>query len=178
MAVLGYSSAFDRLLDRIEGEREELPIGTSLILDLYTDLFRPSLEAGIVDADALRGWRTGPVFIRGTRYVPPAAERVGEMMSAFVEHLGRVDSTLTKAVLAHLMLVAIHPFPDGNGRVARLLMNAVLVAKAWPWLTIREQDRRKYFEALRGAQLDDDARAFASFIIERERARIREERTG
>jgi Fic family protein len=76
------------------------------------------------------------------------------------------------------MLVAIHPFPDGNGRVARLLMNAVLVAKAWPWLTIREQDRRKYFEALRGAQLDDDARAFASFIIERERARIREERTG
>jgi len=174
MAVLGYSNAFDRLLDRIGREQSRLAIDTSLVLDLYTDLFRPSVEAGIIDAEALRGWRDSPVFIRSTRYVPPAAERVGEMMNALIEEVRKVDATIIKAVLAHLMLVTIHPFPDGNGRVARLLMNAILVGNGWPWLTIREQERRKYFEALREAQLNEDARPFGRFVIEQERELIRE----
>jgi len=178
MAVLGYSTAFDRLVERIDRERQRLPINTSLILDLYSDLFRPSVEAGIVDAGALRGWRNAPVFIRNTRYVPPAADRVSEMMHTFIEHLANVDMTVVKAVLAHLMLVTIHPFPDGNGRVARLLMNAVLVGNGWPWLTIREQDRRQYFETLRAAQLDGDARPFGKFIIEQEGELIRTMRVG
>lgn len=178
MAVLGYSAAFDRLVERIDRERQRLPINISLILDLYTDLFRPSVEAGIVDAGALRGWRNAPVFIRNTRYVPPAAERVSEMMNTLMEHLANVDMTIVKAVLAHLMLVTIHPFPDGNGRVARLLMNAILLANGWPWLTIREQDRRPYFKTLRAAQLDDDARPFGEFVIEQEGELIRAMQVG
>jgi Fic family protein len=172
MAVLGYSNAFDDLIRRIDRGGQHLPIDTALILDLYTDLFRPSVEAGIVDAEALRGWRDAPVFIRSTRYVPPAAKRVGEMMNTLMERLARLDATVVKAVLAHLALVTIHPFPDGNGRVARLLMNAILVGNGWPWLTIREQDRRQYFEALSAAQLDEDARPFGKFIIEQERELI------
>jgi hypothetical protein len=178
MAVLGYSNAFDRLVERIDRERQHLVISASMILDLYTDLFRPSVEAGVVEAEALRGWRNAPVFIRNTRYVPPAAEHVSEMMNTLIEHLGKLDTTIEKAVLAHLMLVTIHPFPDGNGRVARLLMNAILVGNGWPWLTIREQDRRQYFQALRAAQLDGDTSPFGKFIIEREGELIRAMRGG
>jgi Fic family protein len=178
MAVLGYANAFDRLVGRIDREQQHSVINSSLILDLYTDLFRPSVEAGVVEAEALRGWRNAPVFIRDTRYVPPAAERVGEMMNTLIEQLGKLDAAILKAVLAHLMLVTIHPFPDGNGRVARLLMNAILLRNGWPWLTIREQDRRQYFEAVRAAQLDGDARPFGKFIIEQEGELIRAMRVG
>ena len=168
MAVLGYSLAFDNLLLRLEEEHERLRITDTLLLDLYVDLFQPSVEAGIVAAEVLRGWRNAPVFIRNSRYVPPAADRVGEMMNALITRLDLEESAVTKAVLAHLMLVTIHPFPDGNGRVARLLMNAILLSNGWPWLTIKEDERESYFATLRAAQVKEDSRPFAEFILQRE----------
>jgi hypothetical protein len=57
-------------------------------------------------------------------------------------------------------------------------MNAILVGNGWPWLTIREQDRRQYFQALRAAQLDGDTSPFGKFIIEREGELIRAMRGG
>lgn len=166
MAVLGYSHAFDWLLERIARERGSLVLSTTLVL-LYVDLFQPSVEAGIVDPESLRGWRTTPVFIRNTLYVPPAAEKIGDMMSTLTERLEGLPSSIVSAILGHLMLVTIHPFPDGNGRVGRFLMNALLLSSGWPWLTIREDDRRAYFAAIREAQLDGDARPFGVFILER-----------
>lgn len=167
MAVLGYSQAFDGLLGRIARERGNLVPSTTLVLDLYVDLFQPSVEAGIVDPESLRGWRSAPVFIRNTLYVPPAAEKIGDMMSTLMERLEGLPAPIVSAILGHLMLVTIHPFPDGNGRVGRFLMNAVLLSNGWPWLTIREDDRRAYFEALKEAQLAGDARPFGVFILER-----------
>ncbi len=168
MAVLGYSNAFDRLLSRIDQERGDLAINTSLVLDLFVDLFQPSVEAGIIGGDMVRGWRNGPVFIRNTRYVPPAAEKVGEMMSTLLERLPGIPSPVARAVLGHLLLVTVHPFPDGNGRVGRFLMNAILLSNGWPWLTIQEGERQAYFEGLKEAQLNGTIRPFADFIIERE----------
>jgi len=168
MAVLGYSHAFDDLLARLEESEGPLPITNHLILDLYANLFQPSVEAGLVAPGALRGWRNAPVFIRGFRFVPPAAERVGELMTALVEFLPGVSSAIVSAILAHLIFVTIHPFPDGNGRVGRFLMNAVLVGSGWPWLTIKEGERGLYFESLQQAQLQNNARPFGRFIAERE----------
>lgn len=125
------------------------------------------MEAGIVEPELLRGWRTSPVFIRNSRCVPPAADRLGDLMAAFLDRLGRDSMTITRAVLAHLMFVTIHPFPDGNGRVTRFLMNAVLLGGGLPWLTIEESDRREYFDALKAAQLGEDGSSFATFISER-----------
>ena len=173
MAVLGYSNAFDRLLSRIDRERGNLAINTSLVLDLFVDLFQPSVEAGIIRGDMLRGWRNGPVFIRNTRYVPPAAEKVSEMMSTLLERLPGITSPLARAILGHLLLVTIHPFPDGNGRIGRFLMNAVLLSNGWPWLTIQEGERLVYFEGLKEAQLNGTIRPFANFIIEREASMIK-----
>ncbi len=173
MAVLGYSNAFDRLQAKIEEEGSGLPINNSLVLDLYADLFEPSVEAGIVEPDALRGWRNAPVFIRSSRFVPPAAERVGEMMTTLMERLGQEPSAIVRAILGHLMFVTIHPFPDGNGRIGRFLMNAILVSNGWPWLTIREGERGAYFEALKEAQLNNDSRLFSRFILERELPLVR-----
>jgi len=71
---------------------------------------------------------------------------------------------LLRATLVHLWFVWVHPFPDGNGRVARFLMNTALLAGRLPWLTIRVDQRDAYVTALRRAQLERDHAAFARFI--------------
>ncbi|MGC1180910.1 MAG: Fic family protein, partial [Methyloceanibacter sp.] len=61
----------------------------------------------------------------------------------------------------------IHPYPDGNGRMARFLMNAMLASGGYPWTVIRVENRRKYLAALDSASIDLDIRPFARFIAER-----------
>lgn len=166
LAVVGYSFAFDRLLARVEEEQGRMRLTPSLALDLYVDLFRPSVEAGILEAHDLRGWRQGPVFIRDTLFVPPGPEKVPRMIDLLFAELADIDRSrgLLRAVLVHLWLVWVHPFPDGNGRVARFLMNAALLGGGLPWLTIRVEQRAEYFDALRRAQLDEDYATFTRFI--------------
>lgn len=77
-------------------------------------------------------WRPGPIFVRnddtGERvYEGPAAERVNDMMHTLVEQLNTNGSPpLVAAAMAHLNLVMIHPFSDGNGRMGRALQTLVL----------------------------------------------------
>lgn len=168
LAIVGYGVAFDRLLDRIEGGGGGIPLTGALALDLYADLFTPSVEAGLVAVDDLRGWRSGPVFIRDTFFVPPGHEKVPRMIELLFDELAGIEASngLLRGILVHLWFVWIHPFQDGNGRVARFLMNAAFLGASLPWLTIRVEQRSKYFAALRDAQLGESYRPFARFIVE------------
>lgn len=58
----------------------------------------------------------------------------------------------------------IHPYPDGNGRLARFLMNALLASGGYPWTVIRVEDRDRYLAALEAASGDQDIIPFASFL--------------
>lgn len=81
----------------------------------------------------------------------------------------RAESTLRNvhpveiAALMHYKLVAIHPFVDGNGRTARLLMNLILMQAGFPPVVIRFTDRQAYYETLKAAN-DGDLRPFIRFI--------------
>jgi Fic family protein len=74
------------------------------------------------------------------------------------------SNAVSRAVLAHLEFVTIHPFLDGNGRIARLLMNYVLLVAGYPWVTIRSDERVPYFTALEHAQVDEDATELGHFL--------------
>jgi Fic family protein len=63
----------------------------------------------------------------------------------------------------------IHPYPDGNGRMARFLMNAMLASGGYPWTVIRVEDRAPYLAALDRASIDLDIGPFTSFLAERVR---------
>lgn len=67
------------------------------------------------------------------------------------------------AAFAHHELVRIHPFVDGNGRVARLLCNLVLMNHGFPPIIIRNKDRKKYFACLEKAHFGG-FKVFADFI--------------
>jgi Fic family protein len=65
------------------------------------------------------------------------------------------------------MLGYIHPYPDGNGRMARFLMNAMLASGGYPWTVVRVENRDKYMSALEAASIDSNIRPFAEFVAER-----------
>ena len=110
---------------------------------------------GIDDANA-RHYRSIPVRISGSAVVLPNPRKVPDLMQDFAEWLSRDQGLhpVELAAEAHYRLVTIHPFVDGNGRSARLLMNMILLMSGYPPAIIRKRDRLAYIGSLEKAQLD------------------------
>ena len=68
-----------------------------------------------------------------------------------------------RAVLGHWLFGYIHPYPDGNGRMARFLMNVMLASGGYPWTVIRVEDRDAYLDALDRASIDMEYRTIRCF---------------
>ncbi|HEX4888983.1 MAG TPA: Fic family protein [Alphaproteobacteria bacterium] len=109
---------------------------------------------GIDDENAGR-FRNVPVRISGSAVVMPNPRKVPELMEDFLAWLGEKHDLHPVALAgeAHYRLVSIHPFTDGNGRTARLLMNLMLMQQGYPPAIIRLRDRLAYIGALETAQL-------------------------
>jgi len=133
----------------------------------YRELFQPCVTAGLIVASALAGYRNDAVFLRGSRHVPPRRETVRDAMPALFELLESESEPSVRAVLGHWLFGYIHPYPDGNGRVARFVMNAMLASGGYPWTVIRVEDRDAYLAALESASVDLDIGPFAQFVAER-----------
>jgi Fic family protein len=71
------------------------------------------------------------------------------------------------AFAAHFRLTAIHPFGDGNGRTARLLMNLMLLRAGYPPIAVRPEDRKGYLDALERGSLAEDLGPFQLLMHER-----------
>lgn len=133
----------------------------------YRELFQPCVAAGLIEAGALAGYRNSPVYLRTSRYVPPRWETVRAAMPALFDLLEKETEPSVRAVLGHWMFGYIHPYPDGNGRMARFLMNAMLASGGYPWTVIRVRDRKTYLSALDSASIDMDINPFCAFVAQR-----------
>lgn len=102
-------------------------------------------------------------------HTPPSATILSELMEDFVDWLNCEEAMrlhpVKYAALAHYKLVYIHPFVDGNGRTARLLMNLLLMRVGYPPVIVRKQDRALYYEYLQLGN-EGDVRPFIRFIAE------------
>jgi Fic family protein len=88
-----------------------------------------------IDDDNAGQYRNLPVYITGTAHKPPEAWQAPPLMSEWGDWLDGPALALhavERAALAHHRLVAIHPFIDGNGRTARLVMNLLLIREGYP----------------------------------------------
>jgi Fic family protein len=88
--------------------------------------------------------------------------------------LSSAPSTPEGAFEGHFRLTAIHPFSDGNGRTARLLMNLMLIRGGYPPVAVRPEDRKTYLDALERGSLADDLRPLRNFMHERLNATLAE----
>ncbi len=100
-------------------------------------------------------YRRVPVRISGSAVVLPNPKKVQDLMDDFFSWIKKEDKlhAVELAAEAHYRLVTIHPFVDGNGRTARLLMNMILMMKGFPPAIIRKNDRLTYIKSLEKAQL-------------------------
>ena len=118
----------------------------------------------IDDANAGR-WRSIAVRITGSDVKLPDPIKVPELMEEFIEWLHETKEHPIKiATDAHFKLVSIHPFVDGNGRTARLLMNLILISYGYPPVIIKADECEEYISLLERAQKTGDEQGFYDYI--------------
>ena len=130
----------------------------------YRELFAPSVTAGIIKAADLAGYRNSQVYIKGSNHVPPNQTAVRDAMPVLFELLKEEPEPSVRAVLGHFIFVYIHPYMDGNGRIARFLMNVMLASGGFPWTVIPVEKRNEYMAALEKASVNQEIDDFAKFI--------------
>jgi fido (protein-threonine AMPylation protein) len=170
LAARGYWQTFQQVKHSVEeiiGGANPGALVRSAHRDWYRELFQPSVAAGLIPATTLAGYRNDFVFLRTSRYVPPRWEAVRDAMPALFDLLESEEQPAVRAILGHWLFGYIHPYMDGNGRMARFLMNAMLASGGYPWTVVRVEDRARYLQALDSASIDLNIAPFASFLAER-----------
>jgi hypothetical protein len=175
LAARGYWQAFQLVKKEVEkviaGENPAA-LARAAHNDWYRELFQPCVTAGLLEPGSLAGYRNIPVYLRGSRYVPPRWEAMRDAMPAFFDLLEKEPEASVRAVLGHWLFGYIHPYPDGNGRMARFLMNLMLASGGYPWTVIRIVDRKSYLSALDRASIEMDIHPFTNFIVHRVQWRL------
>jgi len=145
---------------KIVGEKTS-DLSERTVLDIHNTILR-----GIDDGNAGH-YRSVPVRISGSEVILPNPRKVHGLMARFIEKMttGSDLHPVELAAEAHYQLVTIHPFVDGNGRTARLLMNLILMQHGFPPALIRKRDRLRYIGSLEKAQLGGSKEDYYKIIV-------------
>lgn len=167
-----------------QAEAKNLSAALDFLEELSTNTETPITESDIrqihnlvltsINQDNAGKYRSIPVEISGSAFKPPSPEHLLSEMSDFGKWLSEAsrpgtlftqDEAILVASAAHSWFVTIHPFIDGNGRVARLLMNLLFMRYGFPIAVITREDRARYYDALELSQ-SSDLTGFVSLVTE------------
>lgn len=129
-------------------EKKNYQFGERDLLELHRLILQK-----IDDLNASK-YRNVAVRIAGSRVIMPNPVKVPDLIKKYFVWLGeKTGNKVLQACEAHYRLVSIHPFTDGNGRTARLVMNLLLLCAGYPPIIVRKEDRHEYLLSLEIAQL-------------------------
>ncbi|NGX48449.1 MAG: Adenosine monophosphate-protein transferase SoFic [Candidatus Anoxychlamydiales bacterium] len=97
---------------------------------------------------------------------PPPKEALMDSMDALFYCLKNEENAAVRAILGHYMFVYIHPYIDGNGRIARLLMNSMFLSGGYSWTIVHEKNRDEYLNCLETITADQNFLPFVLFLKE------------
>lgn len=122
-----------------------------------------------IDDESAGRYRMINVRISGSEHTPPHFTVLSEKMEQLMEWYENNKDRLHPVELAaqfHFRFVYIHPFADGNGRTARLLMNLILMKFGFPPAIVKaaNDDRLRYYETLELASTDNEMEPFVQLI--------------
>ncbi len=158
LEIINYSIALDFIKNVATKKRKNISLQN--ILDIHRLVLK-----GIDDNNAGK-LRMVPVFIAGSDVKLPNPLQVSNLMNDFIVWLQETQKHILEvAAEAHLKLVTIHPFVDGNGRTARLLMNLLFIQAGYPPAVIENSKRSVYIDAIEKAQKTNDLSDFYNFIF-------------
>ncbi len=178
MAARGYWQAFQTVRSSVQQVLEGKNPGDVADADhriWYREMFAPSVTAGLLKPADLAGYRNDQVYIRRSMHVPPSREAVRDLMPALFELLREEPEPSVRVVLGHLVFVYIHPYMDGNGRMGRFLMNAMLASGGYPWTVVPVEERDVYMAALEEASVGQNIGPFADFLARLVKASLKGE---
>ena len=140
---------------------------TSIDEDTITELHRRIVANSRKDIAGM--YSQAARRIRGAEVIFPNPVKLPALMADLGDDLSRCRHSPEEAFAFHHRLVSIHPFDDGNGRTARLLMNMILLKGGYVPITIGPQERLEYLDTIRAAQItgDESAPAFQEFMHRR-----------
>lgn len=154
--VRAHAAAWDFVREESAGG---VPLTESLIRDIHERVLPVKGIGGF--------YRSVAVYIRGAQHVPPGPHLVWNAMKNFawqMQHREFPDD-IEKAAWLHAELVKIHPFQDGNGRTARLVMNYHLMSRGLPPTSIKKKNREEYFRTLEEYALRENIQPFKNLLI-------------
>ena len=160
LEVIGQANAYDLLFDIAQNEKD---ITEQTILKLHHMLYNN------IDEAKSGKYRDCNVLITGSEYELPKHDKLPELMQEFCAEIPVKKENLHPVEFSawlHERLVSIHPFIDGNGRTARLIMNLALLQAGYNIITIPPVVRNDYIFGLQEAQLKDNIQPFTNFISE------------
>ena len=158
--TVGHGEAYDFMFSLMQ----QKDIDENIIKELHRLFYRH-----IDEAEAGR-WRRQNILVSGTDYAFPSPDAIESEIQGLTQWIkeGRRDYHPVKfAALLHLKFVSIHPFIDGNGRTARLLMNLSLLQDGYQLAIIPPVCRLDYNAFIRKYQEQGSASQFIAFIAER-----------
>lgn len=167
MAAKGYFEAHTEVTAYIERKLKSSSPSYAVrdaLSSWHRALFSPGVQAGLLKPSDLAGWRNDQVYIRGAMHVPLSKEAVRDCMPVLFELIAAEPHPGVRAVLGHFFFVYIHPYMDGNGRLGRFLMNAMLATGGYVWTVVPVEQRKPYMEALEKASTGHDIAGFSAFI--------------
>ncbi len=143
-AVSSYELAFQQY------KTNEFKLTKPIIRQIHSLMFRGDPNFSWAPGD----WRKGEMVITGAKVKPLSTFKIEEQIERLLEIVNSPQEDLIRKVaVVHDMFEQIHPFPDGNGRVGRIIMNFILVGHGLPNIAIKgdEINRKIYIEALEQA---------------------------
>lgn len=118
-----------------------------------------------IDTDNAGRYRTENVIISGAKHIPPSFLNLDEEMKSLIKWYNEDNSHPTeKSTKLHSIFVKIHPFIDGNGRTARLLLNFELMKNGYLPVVIKKENRLDYYIALDKSHTTGDYSDFVKMI--------------
>lgn len=158
LEVINHKEAIDYIDDIVS---KDIDISERVIKDLHYIILKSINSKGAGE------YRTTNVLISGSSHRPVEHILVPEKMKELVEWYKDNKEKLHPIELAeefHFRYVYIHPFIDGNGRSARLLMNLILMRNGYPISVIKNEDRDEYMKALEIASTTENTKDFINMV--------------
>ncbi|MDO8497415.1 MAG: Fic family protein [bacterium] len=149
LEAINHAKAWDYIMSLKNKTKKNITERT--IRDIHSLILRD------IDTTNAGRYRNVPVRIAGSSVVMPNALKVPDLMKELIDWLHNTNNDIIDVALrAHYTFVSIHPFTDGNGRTARLLMNLILMQAGYPPAIIRKEDRKVYINSIEKGQLSGD----------------------
>ncbi|WP_240377940.1 Fic family protein [Bacillus piscicola] len=160
--VINHAEAIDYIEEQVKQDKE---INHDLIKNLHYLVLKN------IDNENAGQYRQVNVRISGSKHTPShflqVKNEMDQLISWYDENQDKLHA-VELAALFHFKFVYIHPFSDGNGRTARLLMNLILMAQGYPPAVVKAEDEKRYqyYETLENASVNDNYSPFIQLIME------------